>query len=205
MEGVSFFAALATMGALFWVAVVGGLILLAVLLEYEKVGWATTTTAAMFVGAYFWLDGFTLQWVLANSWSLVGALGAYLAVGIGWSFVKWYLFLKDKRVAYDDAKRDFLTERGLSPDGQIPPELVGDFREVLARLRIWDHKTNRVAPMARDHKERITTWIFWWPVSILNSLFADLARWIYNALRQEFQRISDRVFGDADAEIEVKR
>ncbi len=55
-----------------------------------------------------------------------------------------------------------------------------------------------IIPSAMTHKERIVTWILWWPTSafwtILNDPLVRLANWMYSKFQGLYRRIADRAF-----------
>lgn len=196
------FATLMALGALFWLALVAGVIVLAVLLEYDRVGWAGITTLVFVVALFFTVDEWTLRSLEENAGLIATTVAGYLAAGVAWAFTKWYLFLKDRRETYRDLKEEYVAAgklyaaqgrlNPLSMDGAIPKEAQDHFRKFL-RSEGFLAKSGRhsqIAPSARACKDSITGWIFWWPASLLSSLFKDLAKWIYHSLKSQFQHMS---------------
>jgi len=55
-----------------------------------------------------------------------------------------------------------------------------------------------IIPSAMTHKERIVTWILWWPTSafwtILNDPLVRLANWMYSKFQGLYKRIANRAF-----------
>ncbi len=148
---------------------------------------------------------------------------AYYACGGVWSFIKWFSFISKRADAFGEAKLDFL--RGLNKNANradaghqlevniktpIPPEYINVFKSV---LRNSDHHFNHIAthdyetggsdlddivPLASTNKERIVTWILWWPTSafwtILNDPLVRLANWMYARFQGMYTRIANRAF-----------
>lgn len=107
---------------------------------------------------------------------------AYFVAGTVWGFVKWYLFLVDKR---DYTKAVFEKHNS---SGAEHMKIEGTLEDYL--------KKNR--PTAADNKARIVAWILLWPLSVLASLLTwprRLVVWIFNQLRGVFDRMGEKIFG----------
>lgn len=173
-------------------------ILLLILIENDKPGWCTVSMLSAF-GLLKVLAGVN---VFSEAWHHPGITAlvilGYFAIGTVWSIGKWYLFVKDRRTKYDEAKAEW-------DAGQ---------REVYDNLSInsnkgWtgSHKykafLNRnggLAPLVRDNKSRVLTWMGYWPWSMLWTVINDpikrAFKAIYNRIHNMLQSISNNAFKD---------
>jgi len=149
--------------------------LVALLTETERYVWATLSIIASLVAAHYLADLHLLAFIKAHTLTSVGYLVGFIVVGVVWSFIKWFSFLV--RV------REVMKERG---DFNFPVEYRG--------LPL-DKK-----PLASENKKRITAWMIFWPFSLVGTLLNDPIRrifnLIFNSLKNQYQRLSDRVFRD---------
>lgn len=131
-----------------------------------------------------WLTGVPIfSWIDANRlWFGLGLL-AYFPLGVGWSFLKWYFFVL-KKLEKDQAAREERKKYSSMYEAEL------------------------TAPKAAEHKERILTWIAFWPTSVVWSLLDDFVREIaeklFRAFSGTFQKISERVYSKVLREVEEK-
>ena len=161
-----------------------------------------TVLLALFVWVLSSVNDFTvtahpLQWL---KW-----IGIYLAIGTGWSILKWISLLyryKDKLKA---AKESF-EEKGFNlVDGKIS---TPDWKEFTEHLYKVGYKPNNqlvktredVIPTVKNRFGDLTRWIVWWPTSafwtILNDPLRRIAEYIVKNLKQVYTRIADAVFSE---------
>jgi len=105
----------------------------------------------------------------------IAELGAiYIGVGLAWSLAKWFFFVRDIREQY----LAFLEEKKAGKKAN------------------WFHTD--VPPKASRHKGEIISWIGYWPISIVWTLFDDFLtkvfRHVYDLFAGTFQRISNAQF-----------
>jgi hypothetical protein len=179
-----------------------------VLMEVEHWGWATFTLLASFglslVAHHFWPDvPSVLSWVAANGvFTLVYVL-AYLAVGVGWSFIKWFSYLMGFRDSFREQKEAFCTKNGLDPKQPIPEDRLAQFDQHLSSNVSWGERhrgqlLSRERPRAAKSKARITAWMAFWPFSVVGTVLNDPVRRLFNFLFTNFkalyQKMADHVF-----------
>ena len=101
-----------------------------VLTEVEHFGWATLTMILALVGVQVFHVGGVDLLAFASTHALATGLYVlgYVAVGIVWSFVKWFSFLMAFRDKYRKQKEAFLVSLNLNPTGQVPDEKMANFR-----------------------------------------------------------------------------
>ena len=187
---------------------------------FEKWTWTTLCLLAS-GGVYVWVNkALVLSWILENWQTALLFVGAYLVAGVLWSFGKWLFFLIGFRDAFRDRKAWYLKKRGQNPDGEVPENLMPEFREFLRtgsltrvdgqgaqyqesysynyRDRSYYGGSWDTRPRASDHKSRITGWIGFWPFSMVGTVINDLLRKLINFLFASFkglyQKMSDAIF-----------
>lgn len=149
----------------------------AVLTETEKFGWATFSVLVAVAAAQWlnWVDiiGAVRHNLLVN----LAYLGGFIVVGVVWSFVKWFSFL----MRFRDVLRK-TTVRGSKYYGHT------EYRGISLKKK----------PQAAEQKARITAWMIFWPFSFVGTLLNDPVRRIFNlifgSLKQQYQKLSDRLF-----------
>ena len=129
-------------------------------------------------------------------------VGAYLAVGIVWSFIKWFSFLIQYRDKYQESRAAFLaadkpkdgttdverwrewcSSRGYGYSRRYGVDTVFYGQSIL-------HK-----PQATENKSRIIAWMSFWPFSLVGTVLNDPVRrlfnWLYSSLKAQYQRMAD--------------
>ncbi len=90
----------------FYVLTIIGIIWLIVLHEKESLGWANTAFTLILVYCFWKFANFDFK-KLGDPIEIIKWLGLYLVIGIGWSFVKWYFFLKNILEDFKNSKEKF--------------------------------------------------------------------------------------------------
>ena len=190
------------------VVLLGLFVLECVLAEVEHFGWATATLLLTLVGLgvgghYHWFGlPSLLEFVKDHGlWTLAYA-GAYVVVGIVWSFVKWFSYLMSFRDAFRKVKEGFLTSKNLDPKVSVPDNMRDEFQKwSQSNARRGQHRDElwyMERPRAAKNKSRITAWAAFWPFSFIGTLLNDPVRRIVNFLFEQFkglyQKMSDRIF-----------
>jgi hypothetical protein len=188
----------------FWLLLAIHFCVLLALIEYEKVGWATTTMIATFAALYFLGDFNVVSAVLHNPATAALVAGGYFVAGTAWSVVKWWFYVRNCREEYDKKKAAFLARNAV--DGTVIPdalkkqwkdELENDYRYSSRRDRRTSF-ANGIIPKAGDHKGRIMCWMCYWPWSAVWTLINDpvkrLFKQIYLQIQGLLQSISNRAF-----------
>lgn len=143
-------------------------------------------------------------------------LAVYFLAGSGWSIVKWFSFTRKEGERFGELKLEYLTilnkhndlDKQFEVDIKtvIPEELIFTFNKFLTekyyRYRLnpdYDERTLAgVIPSALQNKERLVTWILWWPTSafwtILNDPLIRFANWIYGRFQGLYKKIAHRNF-----------
>lgn len=153
-----------------------------------------------------------LTWVM---WAVV----YYVAGGI-WSFIKWFSYLTTRADKFAEIKLDYIRKLNKNePSSEnllvdiktvIPEDSIRDFKQFL-KNQDWSfsyisydqhdcgsNNLDDIIPLASQHKEKIVTWILWWPTSafwtILNDPLLRLANWMYARFQGMYTRIANKVF-----------
>ncbi len=179
-----------------------------ILTETENFGWATVTLIATAVGSVLlhrlWPDiPSVLDFVRDHGVFTLVYVGAYLAIGIAWSFAKWFSYLMSFRDTFRTQKEAFIKSKGLNPDAQVPVEMQEELKKFIQDNVGWgnQHRTQLYSmerPRASKNKARITAWASFWPFSFVGTFLNDPVRRLFNFLFNQFkalyQRMSDWVF-----------
>jgi hypothetical protein len=176
-----------------------------VFIEVEQWGWATLILIATVVGCHFLTPFDPLAFIKTQGpFTVVYVLG-YLAVGVGWSFVKWFSYLRAFRDSFREQKESFCKDKSLDASQPIPDKYLDAFKEYLrshARYttdrKTYDQLLSLERPRSINNKSRITAWMAYWPCSAIGTLLNDPVRRLFNFLFSQFkalyQKLSDHVF-----------
>jgi hypothetical protein len=105
--------------------------------------------------------------IAAFSWSGIGLfLIIYVAIGAVWSLYRWFRRVRIIAQDYEKWYSRSLTE--------------GQMREI-----------QRETDPSR-HKSLITTWIFYWPWSLLWNVFGDIITTVFESLQKAYANITKR-------------
>jgi hypothetical protein len=72
----------------------------------------------------------------------------------------------------------------------------------LRRKQVISGSETNITPMARNYKRRIGAWIVWWPATLLNAIFRDLAKHLYYMVRGLTDKVSIRYFASTEKDFE---
>lgn len=163
-------------GILFWILVLASVIAIAVALEDDKGegrnGWPTLWLAIAAVTFYvLYPTNLRPIWDSFHLWPFLSYLGIYVAIGIFWSFFKWGQFAKRSFKKYQE---DLAYHMKHSPSST--PPIQEDYR-----------------PYASKNKAQLTSWILWWPFSILRYILGNLVRDFFNLLITKLGGAYDRI------------
>lgn len=184
-----------------WVAIA---ILMAILLEFEKEGWATT---------FFSLGIALLLWnfrsdiwtfISSNPTATIGFSLTYVLAGVAWSFFKWHAYVKNVFGKLKTVKDAFIrehkeiNEKNLSLlnskiEGLNFRRSDGD-RIYISSNQSFEMTIEKVTPIASEKKSIIISWLSYWPVSLLatllNNPFRKFFEWVYNNLSGYYDKIT---------------
>lgn len=150
--------------------------------EIEWFGCSTLTlTASVILVQYFHLLNIDiLIYVKEHILNTIAYSLSYIAIGIAWSFAKWFFFLRnelEKSVKYVKELKEFVKQ---SPVINIP--------------------------QASYNKGRIIAWMSFWPFSFIGTLLNDPIRKLFNQIFNQFknlyQRMANNIFASDIARLE---
>lgn len=173
------------------------------LVELEYFGW---TTLLMLVATGLML-GFNvfdaLTFVKGNIGLTLLYFGGYFAVGVVWSFVKWFSYLMRYRSKFRDIKSDFLNKHTNTGGTNVPENQMAAFDAYCRQQWVKPEYSNLkhgLKPVAVQNKAKITAWVAYWPCSVISTFLNDpvrrILRFLWNLFKGLYQRMSDAVFAD---------
>jgi hypothetical protein len=158
-----------------WILICILAIILIALAEAGALGWATGVALA--IGGLLIYTGFIAGpaiwlFIKANPLIVVSLLVVYILAGTVWSVIKWWFFVRKNRREQEESKKKH-------------PNSV--------TIRI---------PQVGDYKSKITTWMTFWPLSLLWTMIDDPIRaiflHIYHGISNKLQAIANNAFKDVD-------
>jgi hypothetical protein len=189
----------------FWLLLFIDFCVITALVENESGVWATIVFLGSLFGLNFLWKLPIIDSVKANPGHTALLVLSYFAIGIVWSIVKWYFFVHNKMVKYNQYKAEFLkTNKAES----LTPELAVKFLENLAsRYDARSEGIDGTAPAASEHKAALTRCGTYWPFSIVGTMLNDVVRraweYIYEMLQTTYQRMSEAIFKSATADVKM--
>lgn len=171
-------------------------VLLLFLIEKNKPGWCTISMLSTF-GLLKLLAGvnvFGLAW--HHPGLAVLAVFGYLGGGVAWAIIKWYLYVRSRREKYEEAKNNWHNR-------QVEPGSVKIITWEISyeRGRFLNSKKG-LAPLVRDNKWRVFTWMGYWPWSmawtVINDPIKKIWEAIYSRIHDALQTISNSAFKDVN-------
>lgn len=191
----------------FWVLAAIFVVTLLIGLEKENGSFLTIATIVFFVAWYMFGDfGNVLTYIVQNPFSILFAIGVYLAAGAVWGVTKWWFFVNGMAREIQSAKRKFFEVQHNLPytaDAVIPEALKAQWK------RFLDHEVKinlkSLPPKVSENKSRITTWMIYWPVSAIWTLVNDPVvrafHAIYERLGGLMQNISNSAFNKVRSDL----
>ncbi len=175
-----------------------------VLTEIEHFGWATVLLIASVITAQMFGVMSPLTWMVTHALESSIYVLVYVAIGVAWSFVKWFSFLIQFRDQFRKDKEIFLLTHKLDPNGPIPDSLLDAFINRGYSFREFKGNSLNNKPRASNNKSRIVAWMSLWPCSVVGTVLNDPIRRLFNFLFGQFkalyQKMSDHVLRN-DAEL----
>lgn len=181
---------------------------IAVLLEFEKEGWATTLFSVGAVLTLWSYKGVIWDVVSTNPLPIVYFVLTYIVLGIGWSIFKWKFYINVKVDKFNFIKSTFVEKYGEIKDNW--KKWIGYLQNVkdstFGGKSFYESDSPeaivaKVIPQASTKKALIVSWISYWPMSLgatlLNNPFRKFFEWIYSLV----SGIYDRMSSNASAKI----
>jgi hypothetical protein len=171
-----------------------------VLTEKEHWEWATVILIGTGVACHFFTPFSPWTFIkLHGPWTTLYVL-AYLAIGVLWSFAKWFSYLRAFRDTFREQKEAFLKSKKLPAGSVVPDDLITAFQDYLRHNigYVYSGLSSLERPRANNNKLRITAWMAYWPCSAIGTILNDPVRrifnWIFARLRALYQKLADHVF-----------
>jgi len=194
--------------AVLWCTLIGLFIAVAILLENEFEGWATTLVSIS-LALVIWLNQEAVfDFIKNNPSQLLGFIGSYIVVGVIWSIVKWQLYVRKAFKPLKEVKAEFI-----SINGKIDDENREGFNNEVIKASLIDNRgyiitssdiskktplediINKISPIASRKKGVITSWVSYWPISLsatlLNNPFRHFFEWLYENISGLYERITN--------------
>jgi len=153
---------------------------------------ATLTLMTVFGGSEI------VNFVLTG-WNFLGVLLIYLALGVVWGFIKWYLFVTSQLDKYNEMKANWLETKGVEDTNVVPDDLkdqwkayLYNYSDFVIRTKSGDKVVN-VEPRASKHTGRITAWMMYWPWSLIWTFFADIVKRVFLRIQKWCSKLMDSV------------
>lgn len=165
-------------------------IIIAVLLEFEKNGWATTLFS-LGTALVLWSNKNEIwDFVSGNPMPTIYFALAYIGAGLIWSLIKWKLYINKRVDRYDEVKSKFLkTGKEIKSNWNDWTSFLNDHIPYYLRNSTFmstyspEQIGESLIPVAKEKKSLIVSWIGYWPMSLaatfLNNPFRRFFEWIY--------------------------
>jgi len=198
----------------FWIVVVETIILFASVILGEDEGKHYFTSISLVISLLLlqYVAGIdVLSWLVNHGSSLLIYLCSHFTMGTLWSVFKWYWFVQNSLEEYRQRKTRFLME--FNPDsartGIMPPELKTKWEKEITAKYYGNTIKLEYPPNIKDHKNKVATWIFYWPISMTCSLLGDFTSWLANKIvsfiKRVYNFISDLVFSELKKDLEKEK
>lgn len=172
-------------GGLFWIVVLIFLVAEVVASRSEELG-APVAILALAVVVLTLFSDFNVAAVIAAHWVLaLLAVPFHFLAGAGWARLKWGGRIASALEDFDQNQAKWRTEYEERPRSDTWAEYVRLFHSC--------------PPSAAENKERIVTWILFWPFSLIWSVLTyprQFALVIYRRLLTAFERMATAAFAD---------
>ncbi len=203
----AFLASVLVFGGLwFWVLGVIAFFVIMAFAECDRY-FFSFLTLAIFVGLMEYAGSVNIiQTMMASPLRSAEWVVVYFVLGGVWSFVKWYSFVSNKArdvlVVFDKWKKENPTVDWLATMGSFKGTPLEDnlikYLNANGVLRYTSYGLDNVLPSASDNKDRLVSWIIWWPTSVVWTVINDpirrLANWMYERLQSTYTRITTFAF-----------
>lgn len=187
-SGTGFQALIMPFGPVFWLLVMGEVILSFMALRYRNGGWATISLIATLFLVQFVTGVPVFPWMVQHYWGAVGAVTLWLLVGVIWSFFyKWDDLVCKIRTAYDAVRAGWLKGKGLTESSDF---MLQDKEEWEYYFKTHNTTDDRDViehrPKFRNHKSELLGWATLWPLSMFETFLFDWLSQVVNRLYLRF-------------------
>lgn len=162
---------------------------IAVLLEFEKNGWATTLFSLGLALTGWVYKNEIWDFISGNPLPTVYFILAYVGAGLAWSLMKWKLYINKRVDVFEEAKIKFSKKKEIKSNWEDWVSFLNsEIPSYLRNRSFWktdspDVIGQSIIPIAKEKKALIVSWISYWPMSVgatlLNNPFRRFMEWIY--------------------------
>jgi hypothetical protein len=156
-----------------------------------------------------------LEYIREQPFTLLAYAGLYVAVGAGWSVLKWRFYVKSQRRIYDQLRKAFCAEHDITADFTDDQKrrwvdyLESHYRVGRGPFRHYSSSsTSKVIPDVTENKAAILRWMTYWPFSMLFTLLNDPVRrlfeWVYESLGKTLQAMANRAFRGTENDLPAR-
>lgn len=169
-------------------------VIMAVLLEFEKEGWATTLFSLGIALSLWAYKSEIWDFISSSPMTTLYFTISYVIAGLIWSLFKWKVYINKRVDLYESLKAEFSSRK----------EIKSNWKDWIACLNGHmkgfygdDYSPEKVAdviiPKANEKKSLIVSWISYWPMSLgatlLNNPFRKFFEWIYSMVSGIYDKI----------------
>ena len=170
---------------------------IAVLLEYEKNGWATSLFSIGIALVLWSYKTVIFDFVSASPMATVYFALSYIIAGLVWSLIKWKNYIGKNADKFYATKEEFERTHVISKDWELWITHLknnfsgcGFFTGDSAETTI-----SKIIPKALAKKALIVSWISYWPMSLsatlLNNPFRRFFEWVYGLVSGIYDKIGN--------------
>lgn len=189
--------------------------------------WTASMFIVGFVAIRFVLNMDVLEVLQSVVPHLLLVFGIYLAVGLIWSLIKWFFFIREHYKLIKLIKESYISGESLT---DAIRDIIGahfgrkyaskiehhtfttvsnaeqaEFKKLSLEERFARVKTKMIEaiiPKAKDQMKRIIGWVSYWPFSMISFILKDLMEKIYRNLVNLFRGVYDFISNKYKAVLE---
>lgn len=205
---LTFLAGLLAVGTLwFWLFSIVVFIAITALVENDEGFWATAVAVGTIFSLQFLSKVPLLDYIKTNPLRTLAYVGAYFAIGVAWTLIKWYFYVHRQVVKYNEFKRAFLKKNNAET---LTGELAAALADEISNSHGYGTRgVSATAPDPAEHKGDLTRWGTYWPFSMVGTALNDVVRraweYVYEMLQTTYHRMSKAIFKTAEADLAMAK
>lgn len=162
-------------GPVFWMMVIAEVVVAFVALRTRKGGWATVSLFLTLCMVQFITGVPVFPWIFHHYATAGVILGAWVLIGVAWSFFyKWDALVARHRAWYDEIRAQWLKDNGFNEQSDFSLEDKANWEAYFeAHKEHEDGETIEARPKYRHHKSELLGWATLWPVSVFETFMYD--------------------------------
>ena len=182
----------------FWALLIAWIFIVGAFLSQEVIRGAVATTVIAALLLIF-CGSNPFPYIIDHPLMTLMYVGGFFVAGGLWSIVKWGSFCSSKRRRYFTERDAFLDRHNIKANS-IPRSHLVEWSQYLNELSHYDCKgicEFRTGGLkASSRKSLITSWIMWWPISLIWTFIDDpirrICHWVRRRLTKIYNYISTR-------------